>query len=127
MRKVLVLLLMAILLSACGGIHENISEDMANDTEQVISIFESAIDEDRDFTEREEAVFINYQAEYNVKRDNPDVYDDEFTEEENRLLILTTNMIDMADSLTLLSSDTENFESNRDRIRRVIETGEIYK
>lgn len=127
MKKVLILL-MFLILSGCGNsVHENIREKMAEDTEQVIDLFETAIEEDRDFIDRDVTMLSSYQEKYQSIKDNPEaaVSDGGLTEEENRLFILTTNMIDMRDSLTLLSSDVESFESTRDMIRDVIKTGEI--
>lgn len=127
MKKIIVLLFLLLTLTSCGGVHENISKEMAKDTEQIISIFEAVIEEEREFTEREEATLQSYQVNYETIQENPDMYDGGLTEEENRLMILTVKMIEFKNQMTLLASDKKSFESNRDTIRRVIKTGEIYE
>lgn len=126
MKKLFMLLMAALLLAACGDkVHENIRQELAADTEQVISIFDKTIEEDRELTEREEKIFQEYQVKYGAIKNNPDLTSDKLTDEENRLFILTSDMIDMYDYYTTLKSDHEKYERTRDRLRKVIETGKI--
>lgn len=114
------------LLVACSSkVHENISEEMAKDTEQILDIMDSAIDEERDLTDRELSVFEQYLATYNAKLDNPDLAVGGLTEEEERLLIVTSMVIETPEIFMTLESDIERYESMKEQIKNVIKTGEI--
>lgn len=121
MKKLLYLIFISILLVGCGQkVHENIEQGMADDTEQVISIFDKTIKEDRTLTEKEEKVFEEYKVKYSAYEKT-----DKLSEEENRLFILTRDMIDMYNYHTTLSSDNEGYEKIKKLIRSVIKTGKI--
>jgi hypothetical protein len=127
MKRLIVVLLLGILLAGCGGskVHKNISEDMAADTEKILSIFDSVIQEDRDFTEREYEVFSSYVSYYESKLDNPDVKVGGLTEEENKLFILTSELLENPDIYTILESDKERYQSMKKTIQNVIKDGKI--
>ncbi|MDR4318374.1 Uncharacterised protein [Niallia circulans] len=115
-------LLGILILSGCGNsVHENISEEMATDTEQILEIFDENIKEERSLNEREEKIFESYSTKYGAHYKT----DGDLTEEETRLYILTNNLIDMYDHLTTLSSDKENYENQKSVIKKVIKEGEI--
>lgn len=127
MRKLFCLVFIWFLLTGCGNsIHENIDEKMAADTRQIINIFDTAIKEGRSFTDDESFVVDDYVLLYNAKLNNPDLVVGGLTEEERRLLILTTKMIDMAETLILIESNHESYDSQKDSINNVINTGNIY-
>lgn len=116
------MLLGILILSGCGNsVHENISEEMATDTEQILEIFDENIKEERSLNEREEKIFESYSTKYGAHYKT----DGDLTEEETRLYILTNNLIDMYDHLTTLSSDKENYENQKSVIKKVIKEGEI--
>ena len=102
------------------NVHENISEEIAADTKQILSIFDETIDDQRALTEREQKSFEQYSLKYSVKSDAA-----ELSEEEDRLYILTYKMIEMYDYYTALTSDQSDYEKMKQMIERVIETGEI--
>lgn len=118
-----------LLLSACGQqVHENINEGLVEDTEQIISIFDDNIKEEKALTKKQEKTFQQYIVKYEVMKENPEVYSKEsFTDEENRLFVMTQKMIEEYDFYTSsLSSDDENYENERRRLYNVIETGQIH-
>lgn len=121
MRKGLVLFVIALLfLAGCNKVHENINQSMADDTEQVLTIIETNMKEDRDLTERETATMDDYLLLYGAKEKS-----DKLTEEENRLFILTRNLIEMYERSSALSSDKDSYNDAIKRIRTVIKTGSI--
>ena len=128
LKRLIMIGLALLLLTACGReIHENISEEMVEDTEQIISIFDETIKEDRELSNKEVKTFERYKIKYETKKENPEVYPEGFSEEEIRLYGLTDVMIDDYDRIVTLSSDHEDYETQRDRLYRVIETGKIDK
>ncbi|HEY4554367.1 MAG TPA: hypothetical protein VIG80_14340 [Bacillaceae bacterium] len=120
------MLVIFIVLTGCGNkVHKNIGQEMADDTEQIISIFEKNIKDNSDLSERDKKVFEEYKIKYGAMSKEPDSSSLKLTEEENRLYILTRNMIDMYDFYTTLKSDHEKFDNMKESIRTVIKTGEI--
>lgn len=123
MKKLFCPVLLGILiLTGCGNsVNENISEEMATDTEQILVIFDDNIKEERSLNEREQKIFDSYSTKYGAYYKT----EGELTEEEERLYILTNNLIDMYDNLTTLSSDKEDYENQKSIIKKVIKEGEI--
>jgi len=120
MKKVLLFLSVMIVLFGCSAkVHKNISEDMAKDTEQILSIFDKAIEEDEDISEKDKEIMLHYQAAYGADTSK-------LSEEENRLYILTEKLIDTPELFITLESDKERFQQSKKEIQNVIKTGEIY-
>ena len=129
LKRLIMMILALLLLTACGReVHENIEEGLVEDTEQIIAIFDENIKEDEALSKKEEKTFQEYIVKYEVMKENPEVYGKEsFTDEENRLFVMTQKMIEEYEFYTSsLSSDEENYENERRRIYNVIETGQIY-
>ncbi|WP_346207597.1 hypothetical protein NSS91_15945 [Caldifermentibacillus hisashii] len=138
MKKVLVFVVFALtlILTGCSEqqskneeelkVNENIGEDMAIDTEQILDIMDSVIEENRDLTERELLVFEQYYIKYNGIYENPESAAEPMTEEEERLFILTKNIIENPELYYTLESDKEAYKSQKKQIKNVIETGQIY-
>lgn len=102
-----------LLLSACGEkteVHENINQELAEDTIEILDIVEDAIKVEREFTEEEKTVLDKYFAHYS----------NDFTDEERRVYILTENLIEYVAESTL---EQEDFEIDKEGILKVIETG----
>ncbi len=102
-----------LLLSACGAktkVHENINQELAEDTIEVLEIIVDANKNDREFTEEERTKLDQYSAHYST----------EFTDEERRIYVLTDDLIEYVKELTL---EPEDFKSEKERILKVMETG----
>lgn len=105
-------ILLLLLLAACGNqLNENIDETMAESTNQILDIFDKAIREERSLTDDELFVVDDYQLLYGAKEKI-----DALTEEESRLFILVRNMTDMSDTLILVSSNHNSYESQKNLI-----------
>ncbi|MEH7383059.1 hypothetical protein V7138_21530 [Bacillus sp. JJ1533] len=120
MKKLLLFSLISLFLFGCSSnIHKNISENMARDTEQILSIFDSTIEEDKDLTEKDKEVMLHYQAAYGVDTSK-------LSEEENRLYLLTEKLIRTPKLFITLESDKDRYQQTKKIIHNVIKTGEIY-
>lgn len=125
MKKVI--LLSFILLVGCGDkLHENISESMAEDTKQILEIMDDVIKEDRELTEKEQNIFKSYHEFYQSKMLEPESSVLKLTEEEKRLFLLTNDIAENPELFYTLESDKERYESWKERILNVMETGNIF-
>ena len=126
--KKLAAIILILFLAACGGekVHENISEDMVNDTNQILDIMDEAVESGNDLSDRDWDTFDSYYAKYNGKLENPDATVGGLTEEEERLFILVSNIIEHPEFYYTLESDKEDYANQKRTIQNVIETGEIY-
>lgn len=127
MKRLLFIVLAAMLLVACGKdkVHENINEDMAQDTKQVLSIYGESIKEDRLFTEKESLTVEDYLTKYGARYNQGEGTSHELSEEESRLFILTRNWIEIYPEGVLYDSGIESFKNTKEIIETVINTGEI--
>lgn len=122
MNKILLFVVIMFTLTACGQkVHENISEEVAADTEQIISITDKLSEENRDLSERERKVFDQYLMKYEIARNELD----SLNEEEYRVSRLTEHLIEGYEMYTTLAGDKEDYEASKERIYRVMETGSI--
>ena len=125
--KKLAAIILILFLAACGStVHENISEEIVNDTNQILDIMDEAVESGDDLSDRDWETFDSYYAKYNGKLDNPDATVGGLTEEEERLFILVSNIIEHPEFFYTLESDKEDYENQKSTIQNVIETGEIY-
>lgn len=126
MKKFLLVSVIVLFLAACGEskgastVHENISEDMANDTEQILNTMDTAIEENRALSDHELSVFDHYLAEYNGKKDVGNL-----TGEEEVLLITTSKIVENPEIYMTLESDKENYKTLKTQIQNIIKTGEF--
>lgn len=127
MKRFIVLLAIILLLSACGGTHENIREDMAEDTMAILEIYDKVYEGGGDFSEEDQVLFHTYLIKYKDIRDNPDleVVFGGLSDEEMRLLILVEKLIEWDDDYAVLPSDKQLYDSLKEDILSVIKTGEI--
>ena len=105
--------MVVLLLSACGektAVHENINQELAEDTIEVLGIIEDVNEKDREFTEEERMKIDQYSVHYST----------EFTDEERRVYVLTEDLIEYVKELTLEQAD---FKSEKERVLKVMETG----
>ncbi|MCG1029298.1 lipoprotein [Virgibacillus halodenitrificans] len=122
MKKVLFVLVSLLVLTACGDkVNENINEDMATDTTQIIDISDNVIKEERSLEDNETAIMDDYQLLYGAKYKKGDL-----TEEEERLYLLVRNMLDMKEQLLYKETGQENYKHQKNLIESVIKTGTIY-
>lgn len=128
MRKVL-LLATLLFITACGNselkttdepktneisVHESISEDLAIDSAQVLSVIEGAIENDE-------------QLDMKVLDRYLEVYDEQFlnmNDADSGLYALTSMVANQAESFTQLESSKENFKTFQESIIYYIENGE---
>ncbi|MBO1003166.1 membrane lipoprotein lipid attachment site-containing protein [Pseudogracilibacillus auburnensis] len=113
MKRLLFVLMAVLLLSACGEkivVHENINQELAEDTIEMLGIIEDVSKKDRGFTEEERAKLDQYSAHYST----------EFTDEERRVYVLTEDLIEYVKEITI---EQEDFKSEKERVLKVMETG----
>lgn len=127
MKRIIILLLAMSLLAACGSkakVHDSISKDVADDTKQVLNIYDSSIEEDRLFTDKETLTLEDYLLSYGARYKAED-HSLSLSEEERRLFILARNLIEAHPEGVLTASSVGYYENAKELIQRVIETGEI--
>lgn len=69
MKKVLLFIMTAIFLVGCNAeaeeqIHENVTEELAEDTREIISIVETIVTEEREYTQDEKDTISEYKEEH---------------------------------------------------------------
>ncbi|WP_200411362.1 hypothetical protein [Virgibacillus salexigens] len=122
MKNVLLLVILSVVLVGCGDkIHENIGEDIADDTNQILNIMDGVIEEKNEISEQEKEIFDHYYIKYSAFQKNS-----ELSEEEERLFILVKHIVENPEFYTTLESDKENYEDRKRQINNVIKTGQIY-
>lgn len=122
MKKLLLFVILAFALMGCGDkVHDEIREDMADDTKQILTIMDQVIADNSDLSEKDEEVFDQYYIKYSAMKKAS-----ELTEEEDRLFILVEHIIENPQFYTTLESDKESYENTKKDINNVIKTGQIY-
>ncbi len=99
---------------------------MADDTKQILEIMDDVIYEDRALTEEELNIFDSYHTFYQSKMLEPDSSAIKLTEEETRLFLLASDIVEDPDLFSTLESDKARYESWKERIINVIETGNTF-
>lgn len=126
MKRIIIIFLTALLLTACvSKKHENINQDMADDTNQILTIYDVSIKEDRLFTEKELLIIDKYALSYGAKSkvENSSL---SLTEEENMLYLMTKNLFDFFPDGVLTESEKVNYEKTKEHVRKVIKDGALY-
>jgi uncharacterized protein YxeA len=115
MKKVVALLIMLALLSACGN-QTDIRENMLNDTNQVIDIIEEIASTDREEKAEETELLSQYKAKY---KDNA-----EMSHNEKMVQSMTMNLMNLHNNKAVIESANEIALEEVSEIRDYIKTGE---
>ncbi|WP_155974832.1 hypothetical protein [Virgibacillus sp. CM-4] len=130
MKKVLVVLsiLITLMLFGCSNetkIHENINEELAQDSLQVMSIIEKAVEQDQTSDELDDSDYKKLVS-YKDKYLNPD---DSFVvigEADDDIITFTLGTISQYSDSGLLESDKKDFLKNKENVEKIIEQGKIH-
>lgn len=112
-----------IALSGCGSeeVHENISDELYEDTKHVVEILDAAKEAELELTVKEEKTIDKYLMKY---EDDEVVVGEAMTEEDKRLYGFVTILVDEFSTYTGLPTEEERYDGYREDIDNVIETGE---
>lgn len=125
MKKLLILLLLALVLVACDSpkIHENVDEGVANDSIQLMEMILKNADDGisiEDVNEDDEKLFISYKKKY---------IDEDVTiplnlnkAEEDIVLMASASLVAFANGLSL-ESDKDRVKENNEYMIEFIESG----
>lgn len=126
MKKLLILLMAAMFLVACGNVkvHENVDEQVANDSMQVMDRIIYNIDEDipiEDVEEEDHKLFERFTNKYIDKTDTIPIELDGVDESINTMA--AGSLVKYAKGASL-ESDKESIKENYDYMIKFIEEGE---
>lgn len=125
MKKLFVLLLISLLLVACGDIkiHENVDEDLANDSIQVIDVILNNINKDIDFDEMEEKEMSLIEKYKNKHGDVTSAYN-LYNELNGSIVFYTGAIISNYEDGIPFESDKERINFMKETVEDIIITGE---
>lgn len=119
MKRILIIFSLALLLTACGSVNENITEEMHTDVEHILTIIETSIEKNREPTIEEWDTFNEYKAKYETK-----LNDGELSDDERLLETLTDGLISKVDNKQSLDAADKRLKGEIEEIRKFIKKGE---
>ncbi|WBX80133.1 hypothetical protein PD280_21450 [Virgibacillus salarius] len=129
MRELLVLgVIVIVMLAGCSSetkIHENINEELAKDSLQVMSIIEKAVEQDQTSDELDDSDYkklVSYKDKYLNPEDSFMV----ICEADDDIITFTLGTISQYSNSGLLESDKKDFLENKENVEKIIEQGKIH-
>jgi len=119
MKRLLILLTLTLLVTACGSVNENITVEMHTDVEQVLITIENSLEKDREPTIEEWDTFKEYKEKYDSK-----VNDGELSDDERLLDTLVEGLISKVDNKQSLDSADKRLKGEIEEIRTFMKKGE---
>ncbi len=128
MKKVLFVLMTAMLLMACGDnkVHESIDENLANDSRQVMNILSDALDEDMlsdDLPQDKVDILNSYGDKYYEENRDSALF---FNEVEEEVITFSLATITRYVQYTGLESDKDKILEGKKNVENMIRTGKDY-
>jgi len=119
MKRLLMFLTLTLLVTACGAVNENITAEMQNDVEQVLTTIETSLEKVREPTIEEWDTFNEYKEKYEKKLINGELSDDE-----RLLATLMEGLISKVDNKQSLDSADKRLKGEIEEIRTFMKKGE---
>lgn len=119
MKRSLILLTITLLLTACGSVNENITEEMHKDVEQVLTTIETSLEKEREPTIEEWDTIIEFQVKYDSR-----LNDGELSDDERLLETLMEGLISKVDNKQSLDTANERLKKEIEETRTFMKTGE---
>lgn len=111
----------------CGEVkvHENVNEDLANDSLQVMNIIEEAANSDTiidDLADEDLMKLVGFQEKYHEN----DMLFVTFSEADENIITFTVGSSSKYSKSKLIDSDVKEFTENKEAIEAMIESGKPY-
>ena len=119
MKQLALLFVAVILLGACGR-DELISEEMNDDTKQVLDIIQEAVTDNRETAMSEWDTIIEYEVKYDSKLE-----DKELSVDEELLESFMSDVISLHDADLTLASHNDKLQKKIDDVRHYMKTGKV--
>jgi len=126
-RNIVMLLIVAILLSACGSkVHKNISQEMVDDTNAIVKLVGENIESGEELTVEELELLESYNEKYDALRMHASE-DERLTKEEGTLYTVSGRLAEQYRTDKENMTGIYDYDFMKENIKHVIETGELPK